>query len=197
MNAQIEELQTRIEELLPKKRFLHTQGVQYLAACLAMCYGESVERAMLAGLLHDNAKYIDFDVAINECERYCLPISDVERRNPFLLHGKLGAYYAKTKYGIEDDEILSAITYHTTGKPNMSFLEKVIFLSDYIEPRRIQPTTPSLEVIRTTAFSNLDLAVYYALDNTVRYLKSTNKEMDEFTLKTLDYYRIVLNLNEK
>lgn len=194
MNVQIDELQTIMEEFLPKKRFLHTQGVQYLASCLAMCYGESAERAMLAGLLHDNAKYIDFELAIKECERYQLPVSDVERRNPFLLHGKLGAYYAKTKYGVEDEEILSAITYHTTGKPNMTFLEKVIFLSDYIEPRRVQPTTPTLDVIRTTAFSNLDLAVYYALDNTVRYLNNTNKEIDELTVKTLVYYKKALNL---
>ncbi len=194
MNVQIDELQTIMEEFLPKKRFLHTQGVQYLASCLSMCYGESAERAMLAGLLHDNAKYIDFELAIKECERYQLPVSDVERRNPFLLHGKLGAYYAKMKYGVEDEEILSAITYHTTGKPNMTFLEKVIFLSDYIEPRRVQPTTPTLDVIRTTAFSNLDLAVYYALDNTVRYLNNTNKEIDELTVKTLVYYKKALNL---
>lgn len=195
MNIQIDEIQAMMEDLLPRKRFLHTQGVQYLAACLAMSYGESVERAMLAGLLHDNAKYIDFELAIAECERYHLPVSDVERRNPYLLHGKLGAYYAKLKYGVEDEEVLSAITYHTTGKPNMTFLEKIIFLSDYIEPRRIQPTTPTLDVIRTTAFSNLDMAVYYALDNTVRYLNSTNKEIDELTVRTLDYYKKALNLN--
>lgn len=190
MNIRIDELQKTMEDLLPKKRFLHTEGVAYLAASLAMCYGESAERAMIAGLLHDNAKYIDFEEAISECKHHGLPVSDVERRNPFLLHGKLGAYYANVKYGVMDEEVLSAITYHTTGKPNMTFLEKVIFLSDYIEPRRTQPTTPSLEEIRIIAFHNLDLAVYYALENTVRYLKSTGREIDELTIKTLEYYRL-------
>lgn len=189
MRIQIDEIQKQMEELLPRKRYLHTQGVSYMAACLAMCYKEDVNRTMIAGLLHDNAKYIDYMTAIAECEKNELTLSRIERENPFLIHGKLGAFYAKTKYGVEDEEILSAITYHTTGKPEMTLLEKIIFLSDYIEPGRTQPTIPSLEEIRTVAFHDLDLAVYYAADNTVRYIQSQGTPLDELTVFTRDYYK--------
>ncbi len=110
-----------------------------------------------------------------------------------LLHGKLGAYYARTKYGIHDEEILSSIVYHTTGKPAMTFLEKNIFLSDYIEVHRTQNTKPILDMIRTTAFKNLDLSVYYALDNTLQFLKFNNRLIDRMSFDALEYYKVKIN----
>lgn len=192
MNAQIEEIQIQMEKLLPRKRFLHTQGVAYFATCLAMRYKEDANKAMLAGLLHDNAKYINDELTILECEKYQIEITPMERKLVYLLHGKLGAYYAKAIYGIKDEEVLSAIRLHTTGKPEMTFLEKAIFVSDYVEPRRNQSTTPSLDVIRATAFENLDLAVFYELDNTIRYLESLNAPIDPMSVITYDYYKKLL-----
>lgn len=188
----IEEIQKKMEVILPKDRFMHTIGVAHLASSLAMCYGEDPYRSMLAGLLHDNAKYIPFKQALKECEENQIDVSDTEKSNPMLLHSKLGAFYAKSKYGIEDEEILSAIQYHTTGKPNMTFLEKNIFLSDYIEPRRTQSTQPALSVIRSTAFKNIDLSVYYALDNTLRFLRRNKRSIDGLSEDAFKYYSMFL-----
>lgn len=184
----IDEIQSKMEDLLPTSRYHHTLGVAHLASALAMCYGENPRKAMLAGLLHDNAKYIEYDVAIKECEENGITVLESQRKNPMLLHQTLGAFYASSKYGIEDEEILSAILYHTTGRPDMTFLEKVIFLADYIEPRRTQTTQPEIDVIRKTAFHNLDLAVYYALDNTLRFLHRTNRFIDVLSEHALEYY---------
>lgn len=189
LQKKIEEIQCKMEALLPVSRFTHTIGVAHLASSIAMCYGENIQKSMLAGLLHDNAKYIAYEQAILECEQYNIPVTDTERSNPMLLHGKLGAYYARTRYGIEDEEIISAISFHTTGKPAMTFLEKSIFLADYIEPRRMQFTTPNLSVIRTTAFHNIDLSVYYALDNTLKYLYRTKRPIDVLSEQALEYYK--------
>lgn len=194
MKLFIEEIQSKMEQVLPKDRFMHTVGVAHLASAIAMCYGEDYQKAMIAGLLHDNAKYIPYDEAILACEENALSVSDTERQSPFLLHGKLGAFYAKTKYNVDDEEILSAITYHTTGKVAMSFLEKNIFLADYIEPRRTQPTSPDLSIIRVEAFHCLDRAVYYALDNTLNYLGKTQRPIDGLSVQAFEYYKQQLGL---
>ena len=190
MNQFVEQIEEQMKQLLPAKRYVHTVGVAYMAASLAMCYGENVEKSMIAGLLHDNAKYIPFEEALKECNKAGILSSECERNSPMLLHGKLGAYYARTKYGICDDEILSSIIFHTTGKPAMTFLEKNIFLSDYIEVHRTQNTRPTLDVIRTTAFQDLDLAVYYALDNTLQFLKRNNRLIDGMSIDALEYYKV-------
>ncbi|WP_148401762.1 bis(5'-nucleosyl)-tetraphosphatase (symmetrical) YqeK [Clostridium sp. Marseille-P299] len=190
----LDEIQESVSSEIPKKRYYHTLSVAYLAVALAMCYGEDTSKAMAAGLLHDIAKYTTGEEAIRECREANLPVSEVEERNTFLLHSKLGAYYAEHKYGITDSDILAAISNHTTGRPNMSTLEKIVFLADYIEMRRNQPTTPSLAIIRETAFKQLDLAVFYALDNTLRYLSSTQREIDQLTVTTYEYYKKELNL---
>ena len=90
--------------------------MEYTAAALAMRYGEDVERAQIAGLLHDCAKCMENDKLLSACEKYHLPATDVEKRNPYLLHARVGSYLAKKEYKIEDPEILSAILYHTTGR---------------------------------------------------------------------------------
>lgn len=193
MNISIDEIEERVSKVLPKKRFLHTQSVAYLACSIAMAYGQDHNKAMIAGLLHDYAKYMTDDDAINLCIKENIPITSTEQEHPYLLHGKIGAYYAKTIFGITDSDILSAIQYHTTGKPAMTFLEKTIFVADYIEYRRTQPTTPSLDEIRQIAFTNLDLAVYYELSNTIAYLTSTNSDIDTMSLQTFEYYKQLLN----
>lgn len=102
--------------------------MEYTAAALAMRYGEDVERAQIAGLLHDCAKCMENDKLLSACEKYHLPATDVEKRNPYLLHARVGSYLAKKEYKIEDPEILSAILYHTTGRPGMTLLEQIILL---------------------------------------------------------------------
>ncbi|KAI4452908.1 developmentally regulated gtp-binding protein-related [Holotrichia oblita] len=175
---------------LSKKRYLHTLGVQHTAACLAMRYHADYHNANLAGLLHDCAKCNSDKTILKKCIKYNINVSDTEKRNPSLLHGKLGAYYGKTRFGIEDEDILNAVIYHTTGRPNMSLLEKIIFIADYIEPER--KGIPGLKKIRIAAFEDLDKALFLALENTLNYLQnntSNKNEIDETTTKTYYYYK--------
>lgn len=176
-----------MKESLPAKRYKHTLGVAYTAASMAMCHNVDVDDAFLAGLLHDSAKYFSDEKMIEVCEQHGLPISDVERRNPYLLHGKAGANIAKEKYNIEKDDILNAVTYHTTGRPNMSMLEQIIFVADYIEPGRKK--IDGLEVVRHLAFHDLEGCVRTILQQTIDYLSSQEgKEIDGTTLETYSYY---------
>lgn len=184
------DLEEEMRHILPKKRYQHSVAVAHLAAAYAVSIGVSPERALIAGILHDCAKAYSDEQLVEDCDRYQLPVADVERRNGFLLHGKLGAFYAKEKYYITDEEILSAISYHTTGRPGMTDLEKVVFLADYLEPFRTQPTEPALNEIRRIAFTDINKAVYLALKNTLRYLSKSGKEMDPATEDTYKEYRI-------
>lgn len=187
-NQYIDDLRKKVKKALTtdKKRYHHTLGVADTAACLAMRYGEDVERAYVAGLLHDCAKCVPDSQKISECEEYGIEISSYERQSPYLLHAKLGAEYAKRLYGIEDPEICSSIAYHTTGKPGMTLLEEIIFLADYIEPRRNQ--APDLPEVRKEAFVDIRRAIYTVTADTLTYLNDKKMTIDPMTEKTYHYY---------
>ena len=187
MSDILKKLTKEMQKVQDPKRFTHTLGVEYTAAALAMRYGEDVVRAQIAGLLHDCAKCMEYDKLLSACEKYHLPVTDVEKRNPYLLHAEVGSYLAKKEYKIEDPEILSAILYHTTGRPGMTLLEQIIFTADYIEPGRKQ--APNLTQIRHLAFTDLDAAVTKILEDTLEYLKSGDGEMDPMTEETYNYYK--------
>lgn len=178
----LEKLKTKINE----KRLVHSIGVEYTAACLAFLYGEDVNKARLAGLLHDCAKGIPTKEKLQRAKKYGLTVNQFEVSNPDLLHAKLGAYLAKNKYNITDETILKAIASHTTGRPDMSLLEKIIFVSDYIEPNR-KPIF-ELDNIRREAFLDIDCCVIHILKNTLDYLNRSNIQIDIMTQKTYDYY---------
>lgn len=180
---------SKIEKELKKEldddRYEHTLGVAYTAACLAMRYGEKTERAYLAGLLHDCAKCVDNKKKLSMCEKNNISVTEFERENPFLLHAKLGSYLAEEKYGVTDEGILSAIRWHTTGRANMSLLEKIIYAADYIEPNRKKQ--PNLEEVRAICFTDLDSGVRRILRDTLLYLEA-NKPIDPVTQEAYDYY---------
>lgn len=172
---------------LDNKRYEHTLGVEYTAAALAMRYECSIKNAQLAGLLHDCAKCLSDEKRLSICEKHNISINETERRNPFLLHAKVGSYLAMKKYGVNDPDVVNAILNHTTGRPGMSLLEKIIFIADYIEPGRKQ--APNLAEIRKLAFIDLDKALVRILEDTLAYLESGGSEMDPMTKKTYDYYK--------
>lgn len=192
-NIYIEELRKKVKKALKddKPRFRHTLGVANTAACLAMRYNENIEKAYISGLLHDCAKCVPDNIKISECQKYSIEITPVEYKSPYLLHAKLGAYYAKSIYNINDDDICNSIACHTTGKPYMSLLEKIIFLADYIEPYRNKAS--DLDKIRALAFVDIDEAVYEVLKDTVEYLKNKNANIDTTTIETYNYYKNLLN----
>ena len=105
----IEYITEKLKKKLTPGRFTHTMGVAYTAACMAMRFGEDMEKAYIAGLLHDCAKCISDEEKIKKCEQNGIEISPSEYANPSLLHAKLGAWYAWNKYDIHDEQICSAI----------------------------------------------------------------------------------------
>lgn len=175
-----------IEKVQDDKRFEHTLGVVYTAMALAMRYDAPLKNAELAGLLHDCAKCMDNDKKISICEKHNISITELERRNPFLLHAKVGSFLAMDTYKVHDADVINAILNHTTGRPGMSLLEKIIFVADYIEPNRKQ--APNLKEIRKLAFMDLDKALLYILKDTLSYLESEEGEIDPMTRKTYEYY---------
>lgn len=176
-----------MKKCLTGERFEHTLGVAYTAAALAMCYGASIKSAETAGLLHDCAKCISDEKKLAICEKHNIPVNDIERRNPFLLHAKVGSYLAMEEFHISDPDIIHAILNHTTGRPGMSILEKIIFVSDYIEPNRKK--APRLAEIRRLAFRDLDAALLQILEDILSHLASQGGEIDPMTQKTYDYYK--------
>ncbi len=183
-------IRKEMEAVLSAKRYAHTLGVAYTAAALAMAHGESMDNAMTAGLLHDCAKSMHGSELVAICEKAHLNVTAVERSNPTaLLHAKAGAYLAEHKYGVTDNDILNAIRYHTTGRPDMSRLEKILYIADYIEPNRKQ--LAELEMIRRIAFQDLDWTMEKILANTLAYLRTTEGQLDDMTIKTYHYYKRV------
>ena len=176
-----------MEKVQDAKRFAHTLGVEFTAAALAMRYQADVTDAQIAGLLHDCAKCLTDEKRVGICEKHRIPMTDIERRNPFLLHAKVGEYLAREKYGITNPDILNAIRFHTTGRENMSLLEKIVFIADYIEPGRRQAS--NLADIRQLAFTDLDAAMLKILEDTLSYLKATGGELDPMTETTYEYCR--------
>lgn len=182
-------IEKKLQDVLKKKRYAHTLGVRYIAAALAMRYGCSIEKAQMAGLLHDCAKGYAEEELLSLASQYKLEISKAEGENPHLLHAKVGAYLAEHEYGVKEKEILDAIRFHTTGKPNMTVLEKIIFIADYIEPnRRMLNGLPQCRVL---AFKDLDMAMYQILKNTLEYLRGQGgmATIDETTQSAYEYYR--------
>ncbi len=181
-----------LKKHLTKERYQHTLGVAHTAVAMAMRYNpdtsnaEFIKRAETAGLLHDCAKCMDNDKKIKICEKNNIPCNDFEISHPYLLHGKVGAYIAKNKFDILDEDILQAITWHTTGRPEMSLLEKIIFIADYIEPSR--NPIPELDVIRQLAFVDIDKAMEKILSNTLKFLEKKGNPMDKMTQITYDSY---------
>lgn len=180
------EIEKKLKKELDKERYTHTLGVMYTAAALAMTHGADMEKALLAGLLHDCAKCIPNDEKMKLCKKHKLYISNSEERNPFLLHAKLGAYLARKKYKVEDKEVLHAITVHTTGEPEMSLLDKIVYIADYIEPNRDK--APNLENVRKVAFQDLDKTMIMILSDTLSYLKEKGGEIDPLTVQTYEYF---------
>ena len=178
-----------MKKSLKHRRFIHSVGVAGTAVSLAMKYGEDVYKAQIAGILHDCAKCYDDGELLTLCRDNKIEITPFEEEHGFLLHAKYGAYLASSKYGIRDDDIINAIKWHTTGRENMSLLEKIIFISDYIEPTRNK--APNLTAIRDTVFngSNINIPLVMIMRDTIQYLKDTSESIDSTTMEAYNFYR--------
>ena len=184
-------MEKKLAKYLDEDRYAHTMGVMYTSACLAMVHGYDVKDAQVAGLLHDCAKCIPAKKKLKICKENKIPVTDFEREHTFLLHAKVGAWVAREKYGVTDPEILSAITWHTTGKEDMTLLEKIVYIADYIEPARNK--APRLPEIRKIAFEDLDHCMYAILHDTLEYLDGDPQDIDQATIRAYDYYKKLVN----
>lgn len=186
-SEELYQMELKLKKALKTSRYQHTIGVMHTAANLAFCHEYPFTKAMVAGLLHDCAKCLSDEERIHICKKHQIPISKVEKKAPHLLHGKVGAYLAKKEYGIHDSEILHAISVHTTGCKEMSLLDKIIFVADYIEPGRDK--APRLAEIRKVAFEDIDACVLMILEDTIQYVSKHQDEMDDTTIETYTYYK--------
>ena len=167
-----------VEKRLPEKRRRHTYGVRDTAVLLAERYGADPKKAELAALCHDLYRYVEGAELADYVREFHLP----ERylTSPNLAHSKIAAAVMKRDFGIEDEDLLNAVSYHTTGRAGMSLLEKIVFLADAIEPGRDYPGVGEL---RKTAEENLDSAVLQSLEGTIRFLEREHTPIDEDTIK--------------
>lgn len=187
-----EKIKEKLQSALSVERYIHTLGVAEEAKKLAAIYGdeELVKKAEYAGLLHDCAKDYPKDMKLRFCKEYHVPIDDIMKKQVDLTHPFLGAEVAKREYGVKDDEILEAIKWHTTGKKDMSVLEKIIFIADYIEPNR--ESFDGLDKARELAYKDLDEAMAYILESTIEYVKERGRALHPYSVEALEYYK---NLN--
>lgn len=181
------DLYRAVEKELKYSRFIHTMGVTFTATSLAERYGADMKKAETAGLLHDCAKYVPVDEMEAICKKGGIPVTPFEKGSSSLLHSKAGCVLARTKYGVTDPEILDAIRYHTTGRPDMTLLDKIVFIADYMEPGRDQ--AEDLDDVRTLAFEDIDQCLLRILKDTLAYLATTGEKIDPMTQETYDWYR--------
>ena len=187
MNERVPMIRKKLKKKLEPYRYEHTLSVSYTAMALAMRYGCDLEKAELAGLLHDCARQFDNQTIYEKCLEKGIPVTEDEEKNKVLLHAKYGSYMAEHKYQITDPEILSAIRYHTTGKPDMTLLEKIIYIADYIEPRRNK--ADNLDSMRQLAFVDIDQALTEIMQGILVYLNETGSNVDSQTESAIDYYQ--------
>ncbi|WP_059171209.1 bis(5'-nucleosyl)-tetraphosphatase (symmetrical) YqeK [Bacillus sp. FJAT-27445] len=165
---------------LTEHRYTHTLGVTETAISLARRYGADLKKAELAAIFHDYAKFRPKEEMRKIIVENGYSV-DLLEYNPELWHAPAGAFLVKKEAGIEDQEVLDAIRYHTSGRPGMSTLEKIIYLADYIEPGR---SFPGVEDTRTLADTSLDLALIQSVQNTISFLLKKNQPVYPDTFLT-------------
>lgn len=189
-NPRYEAIKASLKGLLNPHRYEHTLGVASTAYAIAEACGYDVNRAYLAGLLHDCAKHISDEELILEAEKHGEKLTAQELKYPNnLLHSKVGSFRAKEIYGVEDAEILGSIYYHTSAKPCMNMLEKIVYISDFIEPGRKIDIQPSLQELREMSLRDPEETFKTILKHTTEYLLETYKnDICDETLSAYKYY---------
>lgn len=162
-----------LSQNVPAPRLQHILRVEQMSKDLADQHHLDESKAQLAGLMHDLAKYFPPPKLLEKAKSEGLEIDSVFATNPHLLHAEVGAIVAREEFGIEDEEILNAISDHTLGRPGMSLLSCVVYLADTLEPGRGH--TPELEALRQLSSQDLYRAVWQTSDYTIRYLLATQR----------------------
>ena len=178
-----EELRPIALSFLKPKRMPHVLGTEHEAAVLARRYGADVTSARIAALLHDCTKKLSMEEQLALCEQYGIALDELERKNLKLLHAKTGAAIARDLFGVSD-EIYWAIYWHTTGTADMTKLEKVIYLADYIEPSR---DFPGVEKLRRAVHADLEHGLLMALEDSIEEMRQRGNPVHPNTVEARDY----------
>ncbi len=167
---------------LKHKRIPHVLGTEQEAIRLAERYGADVEKARIAALLHDCTKKLDMESQLALCDHYGIELDELEQVSLKLLHSKTGAALARDVFGV-DEEIYNAIWWHTTGHANMTLLEKIIYLADYIEPSR---DFPGVDKLRSVCYKDLNEGLLLGLEMTIREMTDMGNPVHRATLEARD-----------
>ena len=182
-NLSMEELENEVVSLLNPNRVAHVLGCRDCAIELARLYGENEVDAARAGLLHDITKAIDGPLQLTLCAEYGIVLDTFSRSFPKTLHALTGSLVAQRIFG-ENEHVVGAICHHTTGRANMTLLEKIIYIADYVERNR---DFPGLEEMRAMAYTDLDRAVLMGLESAVAHVKRQGQGLAPATLEALEY----------
>ena len=170
---------------LKHRRIPHVLGTEQQAIRLAERYGADVEKARVAALLHDCTKKLDMPAQLALCGQYGIALDELEQKALKLLHSKTGAAIARDVFGV-DDEVYSAIWYHTTGHANMTKLEKIIYLADYIEPSR---DFPGVDTLRKVCYEDLDKGLLLGLEMTIEEMTAMGNPVHRATVEARDWLK--------
>ena len=181
-----QQITEKLKTMLTDHRYTHSLGVVETAVKMAQIFGADEEKTEIAALLHDCAKQIPHTEQLKMCKEFEIPLDEVKEKELGLLHAELGAYIAEHEFGIKDTEILDAIRYHTLGKPDMSTMEKILYLSDIIEPNR--KDFNGLSELRKLCFENLDRALLFGFGLTIAH---TNRRGHILHSQTIDAERYI------
>jgi predicted HD superfamily hydrolase involved in NAD metabolism len=173
-----------LKKNLNSHRYEHSLSVRDTAVELSTYLKEDTEKAKIAGLIHDCAKNMEDKEIINIIRKSGYNVDEVEENNPNIMHGLAGSIIAKDIMGVYDQDILNSIAFHTTGRKNMSSLEKIIYIADYIEPKR---NFPGVESLRELTYINLDEALLMSFDNTLRYVIERKQLIHYKTIEARNY----------
>ena len=182
-NLSMEELEAEVIALLNPNRVSHVLGCRDCAVELAKLYGENEVDAARAGLLHDITKAIDGPLQLTLCAEYGMILDTFSRSFPKTLHALTGSLVAERIFG-ENENVVSAICHHTTGRANMTLLEKIIYIADYVERNR---DFPGVEEMRAMAYTDLDKAVLMGLESAVAHVRRQGQGLAPATLEALEY----------
>ncbi len=183
--SRADEFKAVMRELLSKKRFQHSLNVADSARALAQIHGADMDKAYIAGLLHDIKKEETPAAMKSMAILSDMDLEEIEVNTPNLWHAPASAYFIRKSFGIEDEEILNAVRFHTIGRAEMSLVERVVYLADLVSADR---SYPDVGRMRKSAYENIDLAMFEALQFALQDLSKKAALIPNYTLQAYNYY---------
>lgn len=175
-----EEIKRSVENMLDNKRFRHSLNVEKEAERLGTLYGADINKCRIAAIAHDCAKKYSDEQLILSAKKFSISIDSIQALFPQLLHGPVASMICKQEFEIDDVDILNAVYYHTTGRSNMSILEKIIYIADVIEESR---TFQGIDQIRKKVFEDINSALVLSCSHTLKYIIDNNYLIHPLTIE--------------